>query len=128
MVRSLRRANNSAAIIWSRQKISMLRSRSLRGFPARASARSRCGQSWFIIDGEAVIPGREANPESRDSGFASSMGPGMTATSGAPMIPTDIEKIFRDEAGPGVGAPIRLLRGFDSFEEGLQGAFRAGGG
>ena len=33
--------------------------------PAPNSARSRCGRSWSIIDGVAVIPGREANPDSR---------------------------------------------------------------
>jgi len=36
-----------------------------------------------MIDGIAVIPGREANPESRDSGFDASHRPGMTVIENA---------------------------------------------
>src|SRR5687767_12715847 len=39
---------------------------------------TRGGTSGSISDGEAVIPGREANPGSRDSGSGPSDHPGMT--------------------------------------------------
>jgi len=40
-----------------------------------------------------------------------------------PMTPTDIEKIFRDEAGRALATLIRLLGDFDLAEDALQDAF-----
>src|ERR1700756_2233902 len=39
-----------------------------------------------------------------------------------PMTPTDIEKIFRDEAGRALATLIRLLGDFDLAEDALQEA------
>ena len=40
-----------------------------------------------------------------------------------PMTPTEIEKIFRDEAGRALATLIRLVGDFDLAEDGLQDAF-----
>ncbi len=48
----------------------------------------------------------------------------MTATDSlAPMTPTDIEKIFRDEAGRALATLIRMVGDFDLAEDALQDAF-----
>src|SRR5205823_6958560 len=41
------------------------------------------------------------------------------------MTPTDIEKIFRDEAGRALATLIRLVGDFDLAEDSLQDAFAA---
>src|SRR6266480_3537988 len=41
------------------------------------------------------------------------------------MTPTDIEKIFRDEAGRAMATLIRLVGDFDLAEDALQDAFEA---
>src|SRR2546422_2222831 len=64
---------------------------------------------------------RSANPEPRDSGFDALHRPGMTKLS--PMTPTEIEKIFRDEAGRALATLIRLVGDFDLAEDALQDAF-----
>src|SRR6266478_9377319 len=66
---------------------------------------------------------RSANPEPRDSGFDALHRPGMTKLS--PMTPTEIEKIFRDEAGRALATLIRLVGDFDLAEDALQDAFAA---
>src|SRR3979490_51689 len=113
-------------------RISIRRSRSLREFPAPRPVRSRCGRSWCIIDGEAVMPGQRDSDE-----------PQMChCTSGNPeipvrakmrvpewqslnerMTPSDIDKIFRDEAGRALATLIRLVGDFDLAEDALQDAF-----
>src|ERR1700722_16944520 len=126
MARSRKPASNSAATIWSRPRISTQPWPSPQRFRARASVRSRSGRSGFIIDGEAVIPGRieDANPESRDSGSGPSDHPGMTVLPRRhSMTPTEIEKIFRDEAGRALATLIRLVGDFDLAEDALQDAF-----
>src|ERR1700680_96211 len=50
--------------------------------------------------------------------------PGTTASeSRNPMTPTEIEKIFRDEAGRALATLIRLVGDFDLAEDALQDAF-----
>src|SRR6202045_769917 len=107
----------------------MLRWASRRGFPApaMATAPSRCGRSGFIIDGEAVIPGHRASDEPGISRLISRFRvcwlrqhPGMTVNR---MTPTEIEKIFRDEAGRALATLIRLVGDFDLAEDVLQEAF-----
>src|SRR2546429_6473270 len=44
---------------------------------------------------------------------------------GTQMTPTDIEKIFRDEAGRAMATLIRLVGDFDLAEDALQDAFAA---
>src|SRR3979409_752661 len=115
-------------------RISIRRTRSLREFPAPGPVRSGCGRSWCIIDGEAVMPGQRDSDE-----------PQMChCTSGNPeipvrakmrvpewqslnesMTPTEIEKIFRDEAGRALATLIRLVGDFDLAEDALQEAFAA---
>src|SRR5215208_5777992 len=110
MVRSLRRASNSPATIWSKPRISMPRSPLPRAFPAPRRVQSRSGRSWFIADRALVIPGSTLLRR-----------PGMTGTK--KMTPTDIEKIFRDEAGRAMATLIRLVGDFDLAEDALQDAF-----
>src|SRR3981189_1082603 len=62
-----------------------------------------------MIDGEAVIPGSTCSRR-----------PGMTKVD--PMTPTEIEKIFRDEAGRALATLIRLVGDFDLAEDALQDA------
>src|SRR6202165_2626013 len=132
MARSRKRASSSAATIWSRPRISTPRSPSPREFPAPGLVRSRSGRSGFITNGEGVIPGWSEGPyqrraiahrESRDSGFDASRRPGMTAIVAHSMTPTEIEKIFRDEAGRALATLIRLVGDFDLAEDALQDAF-----
>src|SRR3569832_2739500 len=82
MVPSRRPASNSAAIIWSRPRISTRRSASQRGFRLPGSVRSRCGRSGCIISDEHGAHAR--------------------------MTSGEIEKIFRDEAGRALATLIRL--------------------
>jgi len=57
-------------------------------------------------------------------GFDASRRPGTThLNSVTPMPPTDIEKIFRDEAGRALATLIRLVGDFDLAEDALQDAF-----
>jgi RNA polymerase sigma-70 factor (ECF subfamily) len=51
------------------------------------------------------------------------MRPGMTNVSGPQMTPTEIEKIFRDQAGRALATLIRLVGDFDLAEDALQDAF-----
>jgi RNA polymerase sigma-70 factor (ECF subfamily) len=51
------------------------------------------------------------------------MRPGMTNVSGPHMTPTEIEKIFRDQAGRALATLIRLVGDFDLAEDALQDAF-----
>jgi RNA polymerase sigma-70 factor (ECF subfamily) len=51
--------------------------------------------------------------------------PGMTTIEPGAMTPTEIEHIFRDEAGRALATLIRLLGDFDRAEEALQDAFAA---
>src|SRR3979490_1606218 len=113
-------------------RISIRRSRSLREFPAPGPVRSRCGRSWCIIDGEAVMPGQRDSDELQM----------CHCTSGNPeipvrakmrvpewqslnecMTPTEIEKIFRDEAGRALAPLIPLVGEFDLAQDALQDAF-----
>src|SRR4051812_25342014 len=75
----------------------MLRSRSRRGFRRRASARSRCGRSGSTTSDGAVAHRR--------------------------MTLSEIDKIFRDEAGRALATLIRLVGDFDLAEDALQDAF-----
>jgi RNA polymerase sigma-70 factor (ECF subfamily) len=61
------------------------------------------------------------NPESRDSGFVLRT-PRNDEWSNR-MTPTEIEKIFRDEAGRALATLIRLVGDFDLAEDALQDAF-----
>ena len=57
-------------------------------------------------------------------GFDASRRPGTThLNSVTPKPPTDIEKIFRDEAGRALATLIRLVGDFDLAEDALQDAF-----
>src|SRR6478752_10791089 len=75
----------------------MLRSRLRRGFPALASARSRCGRSGSTTSNGDVRSLR--------------------------MTPDEIEKLFREEAGRALATLIRLVGDFDLAEDALQDAF-----
>src|SRR5581483_2826455 len=68
-----------------------------------------------------VVPGRRAasNPEPRDPGFV----PRTPRNDGDSMTPTEIDKIFRDEAGRALATLIRLVGDFDLAEDVLQEAF-----
>src|ERR1700738_2296206 len=112
MDRARRRANSSAATIWSRPRISTPRSPSPRAFPAPGLVRSRSGRSWFIIDGEAT----------RHSGFVLRTPRNDNYWIAHPMTPTEIDKIFRDEAGRALATLIRLVGDFDLAEDALQDA------
>src|SRR5882762_9350526 len=57
-------------------------------------------------------------PESRDSGFVL-----PTLRNEGRMTPTEIEKIFRDEAGRALATLIRLVGDFDLAQDALQDAF-----
>jgi RNA polymerase sigma-70 factor (ECF subfamily) len=73
--------------------------------------------------------------ESRGSGFVRSLSSGRALrgpvgtlrndgkNSANPMTPTEIEKIFRDEAGRALATLIRLVGDFDLAEDALQDAF-----
>src|SRR6202035_5818980 len=76
------------------------------------------------------------DPESRDSGFVRSLSSGRASRGPVgtsrnddqwiaqhSMTPTDIEKIFRDEAGRALATLIRLVGDFDLAEDALQDAF-----
>src|SRR6478752_10310382 len=78
----------------------MLRSRLRRGFPALASARSRCGRSGSTTSNGDVRSLR--------------------------MTPDEIEKLFREEAGRALATLIRLVGDFDLAEDALQDAFAVG--
>src|SRR5713101_627684 len=134
MVRSRKPASSLAAITWSRPRISTRPSPSPRGFPAPAMVRSRSGRSGFIIDGHVVIPGRReaSKPESKDSPMCNctsevrSFGPSRNddhRVDAIHMTPTEIERIFRDEAGRALATLIRLVGDFDLAEDALQDAF-----
>src|SRR5258708_29943380 len=140
MVRSRKPANSSAATIWLKPRISTPRSASPRGFPAPRPARSKSGRSWSITtDGDCRHSGAS---EGRTSDVLLHIGesrgcqvrncaPGSTLCA-APerrilqqrtrMTPTEIEKIFRDEAGRALATLIRLVGDFDLAEDALQDA------
>src|SRR5258708_10442533 len=77
--------------------------------------------AWPSYRGDA----KTSTPEHRGSRFA------RAGRAGAPerqrvnsgMIPGDIEKIFRDEAGRALATAIPLIGDFDLAEGGLPGAF-----
>src|ERR1700733_6598538 len=81
----------------------------------------------MITDGDAKPSFRgvrSTSPESRGSGFYASRSPGTTASrNGSRMTSTDIEKIFRDEAGRALATLIRLVGDFDLAQDSLQDAF-----
>src|SRR3984885_12690616 len=81
----------------------------------------------MITDGDAKPSFRgvrSTSPESRGSGFYASRSPGTTASrNGSRMTPTDIEKIFRDEAGRALATLIRLVGDFDLAQDALKDAF-----
>src|ERR1700687_3022287 len=102
------------------------------GFRAPGLGRSRLGRSGFIIDGEATRHSgahRRCDPQMCNStsgnleipGATLSRRPGMTKAD--PMTPTEIEKIFRDEAGRALATLIRLVCEFDLAEDAWQDAF-----
>src|SRR3954468_24298123 len=99
MARLPKRASSSAAITSWRPRISIPQSRSRRGFRRRASARSRCGRS-----GSTTSEGAVAHRH---------------------MTLSEIDKIFRDEAGRALATLIRLVGDFDLAEDALQDAFAA---
>src|SRR6266699_4394045 len=53
------------------------------------------------------------------------MRPGMTVGVAKQMTLTEVEKIFRDEAGRALATLIRLVGDFDLAEDALQDAFAA---
>src|SRR5271169_4573777 len=112
MAPSRRRASNSAATIWSRPRIVTPRLPLPRAFPAPRRVRSRSGRSWSTTDSEAVIPGGPFGPSRND-----------IPKTASPMTPTEIEKIFRDEAGRALATLIRLVGDFDLAQDALQDAF-----
>src|SRR3984893_2895182 len=88
--------------------------------------RSRSGRSGCIIDMPLSFRDTRlrVDTESRDSGFDAPRRPGMTISGlRNPMTPTDIEKIFRDEAGRALATLIRFVGAFDLAEDALQDAF-----
>src|SRR5262249_2953156 len=103
---SPRLASSSAAITWSRPRISTRPSSSQPASPRPSSARSRCGRSG-------------SSPKPRGA-------------RGSSMSASAIEPVFRNEAGrvpAALGrflAPLlRLVGDFELAEEGLQDAFAA---
>jgi RNA polymerase sigma-70 factor, ECF subfamily len=78
-----------------------------------------------MIDGSPSFRGvRSTNPESRGSGFYASRSPGTTVLpKRRPMTSSEIEKIFRDEAGRALATLIRLVGDFDLAQDALQDAF-----
>src|SRR3981081_4755421 len=136
MVRSRKPASSSAAITWSRPRISTQRLPLPRGFPAPGMVRSKSDRSGFIIDGYSHRHSRmrrmaqARNPYSRSGlwvpGSLVSLASGMTGYLRewlTRMTPTEIEKIFRDEAGRALATLIRLVGDFDLAEGALQDAF-----
>src|SRR6267142_3108257 len=113
MVRSRKRGSSSAATIWSRPRISTPRSPLLRAFPAPGLVRSRSGRSGSIIDSYCRHSGAVLRTPRNDHDCG--MADGMT--------PTEIEKIFRNEAGRALATLIRLVGDFDLAEDALQDAF-----
>src|SRR6202165_5405279 len=61
------------------------------------------------------------DPESRDSGFV--LRTPRNDRKHGNMTPTDIEKIFHDQAGRALATLIRLVGDFDLAEDALQDAF-----
>src|ERR1700744_4893139 len=104
----------------------MQRSASRRGFPARAMARSRYGRSGFTTSCRSgASRSDEPGTSSRISRFRVCwlrQHPGMTVKE---MTPTEIDKIFRDEAGRALATLIRLVGDFDLAEDALKEAFGA---
>src|SRR5882757_2096848 len=125
MVRSRKRGSSLAATIWSKPRISTPRSPLPRAFPAPRRVRSRSGRSWSIVDSEAVIPGRRVSAEPGISRFRvrAAHAPERRSMMAGRMTPTEIEKIFRDEAGRALATLIRLVGDFDLAEDALQDAF-----
>jgi RNA polymerase sigma-70 factor (ECF subfamily) len=66
---------------------------------------------------------KATNPESRGSGFLLRRPRNDGALTGSRMTPTEIEKIFRDEAGRALATLIRLVGDFDLAQDSLQDAF-----
>jgi len=77
------------------------------------------------VTGEPVIPGRAASREPGISSFQvrPPEGPGTTSFNAHHMTRTEIDQVFRDEAGRALATLIRLVGDFDLAEDGLQEAF-----